>query len=97
MIHAIRGNPRDPVVRIYRKMGEELVENVRMLYEQVDAQYTNDRPSEERVGSQMAVSSLPYLVDRRDLTCDRRSASSVAVYLPHTCTNSHNVSEKVTE
>ncbi|KAK9777364.1 putative Zn(2)-C6 fungal-type domain-containing protein [Seiridium cardinale] len=54
MIHATRSNPRDQTVRMYRKMGEELVENVRMLYEQVDAQYTDDRPSEERVGSQMA-------------------------------------------
>ncbi|KAH6651822.1 hypothetical protein BKA67DRAFT_537674 [Truncatella angustata] len=54
MIHAIRGNPRDQNVHMYRKMGGELVENVRMLYEQVDAQYANDRPSEEKVGSQMA-------------------------------------------
>lgn len=56
MIRAIRSNPRDHAVRLYRKMSEELVENVRMLYEQVDAQYADDRPSEERVGSQMAVS-----------------------------------------
>jgi hypothetical protein len=42
---------------MYRQMGEELVENVRMLYEQVDAQYVEGRPSEERVGHQIAVSS----------------------------------------
>lgn len=55
IIHATRSNPRDQTVRMYRQMGEELVENVRMLYEQVDAQYVEGRPSEERVGHQIAV------------------------------------------
>lgn len=54
IIHATRSNPRDQTVRMYRQMGEELVENVRMLYEQVDAQYVEGRPSEERVGHQIA-------------------------------------------
>lgn len=58
MIRAIRGNPRDPTVQTYRLMAEELFENVRMLYEQVDAQYGEFRPSEGMVGTQMAVSAL---------------------------------------
>ncbi|ETS84928.1 hypothetical protein PFICI_02953 [Pestalotiopsis fici W106-1] len=58
IIHATRSNPRDQTVRMYRQMGEELVENVRMLYEQVDAQYVEGRPSEERVGHQIATFSV---------------------------------------
>ncbi|KAK6202189.1 hypothetical protein LQW54_008981 [Pestalotiopsis sp. IQ-011] len=57
-------NPRDQTVRMYRQMGEELVENVRMLYEQVDAQYVEGRPSEERVGHQIAVGRT-NLIQRR--------------------------------
>ncbi|KAI1870867.1 uncharacterized protein JN550_005013 [Neoarthrinium moseri] len=58
MIQAVRSNPRDPSAQVYRKMAEELVDNVRMLYEQVDAQYSDDRLSEERVGSQMATFTI---------------------------------------
>ncbi|ORY67603.1 fungal-specific transcription factor domain-containing protein [Pseudomassariella vexata] len=39
---------------VYRIMAGELFENVRQLYEQVDAQFNDDRTAEERVGSQMA-------------------------------------------
>ncbi|KAI0130124.1 hypothetical protein BJ170DRAFT_301847 [Xylariales sp. AK1849] len=54
MIHAIHGNHRDPAVKVYHRMASELIANVRMLYSQIDAQFSDDRAPEERVGSQMA-------------------------------------------
>ncbi|KAH8662041.1 fungal-specific transcription factor domain-containing protein [Xylariales sp. PMI_506] len=58
MIAAIRGNPRDQAVSTYRTMARELYDNVMMLYEQVDAQYNDDRAPEKRVGTQMATFSV---------------------------------------
>jgi hypothetical protein len=82
MIRAIRGNPRDPTVYTYHVMTEELFESVRMLYEQVTAQYGEDRPSEGMVGTQMAVSDnimccvAPFLTDHTlDILCVRMWAT----------------------
>jgi hypothetical protein len=58
IIRSIRSTPWDPSVHTYHAMAEELFENVRMLYEQLDAQFGDARPAEERVGSQMSVSNL---------------------------------------
>lgn len=64
MIRHAQGNPSNPEVKFFKDMAAELFFNVRKLYSQIEAHY-EDGVEIGRVGSQMAVSFIPYPVHLR--------------------------------
>ncbi|KAI1839379.1 hypothetical protein JX266_014410, partial [Neoarthrinium moseri] len=80
MILSTAIEPQDLSTHAYSQISAELIDNVRLLYMQLEAQYSDDRAPEERLASQMTVVDIRRHPDEIRLEGERMY-QRIAVFL----------------